>query len=56
MGVLETGKYQPEVIEHMLEWFTGDGHAGRPHVGEVRQAKTAWFVRLAENYILVGSV
>ena len=36
VGMLETGEDQPEVIEHMLERLTRDGHPGRPHVGEVR--------------------
>jgi hypothetical protein len=56
MGMLETGEDQAEVIKHMLEGLTGDGHAGRPHVGEVGQAQAAWFVRLSEDHLPVGTV
>ena len=51
VGVFKTGEDQPEVIKHMLEWLTGDGHAGRRHVSEVGQPKAAWLVPLPEDHL-----
>ena len=54
--MLETGKDHAKVIDEMLERRAGDEHAGRSHVGEVRQPKAAPFVLLAEDHVLVGAV
>ncbi len=53
MGMLEARVGQPEMIEPVIEPFTGDGNAEVGHIGEIRQAHPAGFVYLAEDHLLV---
>ena len=54
MGEARPGK--PEVVEQVIQRLTGDGHAERPHAGEVGQALPARLMLLAEDHILIGTV
>ena len=56
LGVGEARPGQAEVVEHVIERLTGDGHAKRAHVGEVRQALPARLMLLAEDHVLLGTV
>ena len=55
VGMLEARKRQPEVVQPMFQRHTSDRDAEHARIGEVRQAKTARFVLLAEDHILLGS-
>ena len=54
--MLEARIDQPEMIEPMIEPFTGDGDAEVGHVGKIRQPHPAGFMDLAEDHLLVGTV
>ena len=53
MGEARPG--EAEVIEHVIERLTSDGHAERSHAGEVGQALPARLVLLAEDHLLLGA-
>ena len=55
-GMGEARPGEAEVIEHVIERLTGDGHAERSHTGEVGQALPARLVLLAEDHLLLGAV
>ena len=54
MGEARPG--EAEVIQHAIQLLPGDGHAERPHVGEVGQTLPGGLVLLAEDHILLGAV
>ena len=54
MGEARPGK--AEVVEHVIQRLTGDGHAKRPHAGEVGQALPPRLVLLAEDHLLLRAV
>ena len=56
MGVLETGEDQSEVIEPVVELFSGDGDAEAAGVGEVGKALPPGLMQLAENDLLLRPV
>jgi hypothetical protein len=56
MRVLPTRKRQPEVIEPMLEAFTGDRDAEIAHIGEVGQPDLARHRLLTEDDLSLGAV
>ena len=55
-GMGEARPGEAEVIEHVIQRLTGDGHAKRPHVGEVGQALPTRLVLLAEDHVLLWAV
>ena len=56
MGVLETGEDQSEVIEPVVELFSGDGDAEAAGVGEVGKALPPGLMQLAEDDLLLRPV
>jgi hypothetical protein len=56
VGMLEARVDQPEMVEPVIEPFTGDGDAEVGHVGEIRQPHPAGLMHLAEDHLLVGAV
>ena len=55
-GMGEARPGQAEVVEHVIERPSGDGHAKRAHMGEVGQAALAGLVLLAEDHLPIGAV
>ncbi len=55
-GMGEARPGETEVIEHVVQRLPGDGHAERPHAGEVGQALPARLMLLAEDHVLLGAV
>ena len=56
MRVLEPGIGEPEVIETMIEPFSGDGDAEIGHVGEIRQPHPARLMDLEEDHLLLRAM
>jgi len=54
--VLPARERQPEVIEPVIEVFTGDHDAEIAHVGEVGQAELSWNRLLAEDDVSLRAV
>jgi hypothetical protein len=41
-----------EVVDHVVERQTSDGHRQTVHVAEIRSTHSPWIVNLAEEYLL----
>lgn len=50
--MLEAGIGESEMVETVIERLSGDGDASAAHIGEIRQAEAAGFVRLPEDDFL----
>src|SRR3974377_2420310 len=56
MSVFKAGKGQPEVIEPVVQWLTGDGDAEIAHVGEVGLSHPARRMLLTEDPLPVRAI